>query len=213
MRELSAEQRVWLTKAQEIGFIGPKPVESVYEHALGFAACIGELLRTGLLPSSFFAADLGSGAGIPGRFWASWFPDSKFLLVDSMRKRYRFLEEMVVYLRLQDRVAVYGGRSEECAELKEYNWAFDLVTARGFASPSATAENASGFLRQDGILLVSEPPDVSVARWPEAGIGGLGFSSPTYRRFEFSYCWMVKNLKVRGRFPRGVGVPEKLPLF
>lgn len=213
MRELTAEQRVWLTRAQAIGFIGPKPVESVYEHALGFAACIDELLRTGLLPSSFFAADLGSGAGVPGLFLASWFPESRFLLVDSMRKRYRFLEEMVFYLRLQERVVVYSGRSEECAELTEYQLAFDLVTARGFASPSATAENASGFLRRDGILLVSEPPDASIARWPEVGISGLGFSSPTYRRFEFSYCWMVKNLKVRGKFPRGVGVPEKLPLF
>ncbi|TAN28527.1 MAG: hypothetical protein EPN30_03155, partial [Actinomycetota bacterium] len=72
MRDLSFEQRSWLLRAQEIGFIGPKPIESVYEHALGFADCIDELLRTGALPSSFFAADLGSGAGVPGLFLASW---------------------------------------------------------------------------------------------------------------------------------------------
>ena len=200
-------------QAQERGFIGPKPIELAFQHSLGFAACIDELLRTGALPSSFFVADLGSGAGIPGLLLAGWFPESKFLLVDSMRKRYLFLEEMVRYFELEDRVSVYGGRSEECAQSPAYMLSFDLVTARGFASPSATAENASGLLHKDGILLVSEPPDSLENRWPEDGLRMLGFSSPIYRRFEFSYCWMVKSWKPRGKFPRGVGIPEKKPLF
>lgn len=158
-------------------------------------------------------ADLGSGAGIPGLLLSGWFPESRFLLVDSMRKRYLFLEEMVSYLGLEDRVSVYGGRSEECAQFAAYRLSFDLVTARGFASPSATAENASGLLHGNGILLVSEPPESLEGRWPEDGLRILGFSPPVYRRFEFSYCWMVKRRKARGKFPRGVGIPEKSPLF
>jgi hypothetical protein len=130
-----------------------------------------------------------------------------------MRKRYLFLEEMVSYFGLGDRVSVYGGRSEECAQSPAYMRSFDLVTARGFASPAATAENASGLLHKDGILLVSEPPDSLESRWPEDGLRILGFSPPVYRRFEFSYCWMVKGRKARGKFPRGVGIPEKTPLF
>ena len=213
MRELSFEQRSWLLRAQKIGFIGPKPVESVYEHALGFADSIDEIMRTGLLPSSFFSADLGSGAGVPGLFLSSWFPDSKFLLIDSMMKRSLFLEEMVSFLGLERRVAIFGGRSEECANLPGYGLSFDLVTARGFASPAATAENASGLLKVGGVLLVSEPPDSRDGRWPEDGLNLLGFSPPTFARFKFSYCWMIKNRRVRGKFPRDVGIPEKNPLF
>lgn len=213
MRDLSFEQRSWLLRAQEIGFIGPKPIESVYEHALGFADCIDELLRTGALPSSFFAADLGSGAGVPGLFLASWFPDSHFLLIDSMIKRYLFLREMVSFLGLEERATVFGGRSEDCANLPMYRSSADLVTARGFASPAATAENASGLLKIGGVLLVSEPPDSTGGRWPEAGLDLLGFSLPTFARFEFSYCWMIKDRRVSGKFPREVGIPEKHPLF
>ncbi|NNN19554.1 MAG: hypothetical protein HKL84_06840 [Acidimicrobiaceae bacterium] len=213
MRGLSFEQRKWLLRAQEIGFIGPKPVESVYEHALGFAECIDELLRTGQLPSSFIAADLGSGAGVPGLLLAEWFPDSSFLLIDSMRKRYLFLEDMTSYLGLGSRVQVFPGRSEECAHLPEFRLGFDLVTARGFALPSATAENASGLLSDKGILLVSEPPNTSSRRWSVEGLDRFGFSPPTFVRFKFSYCWMVKDHSERGKFPRGTGIPEKFPLF
>ncbi len=126
-----------------------------------------------------------------------------------------FLEEMVKEFDVAERVTVFCGRSEDCANSPAYRLSFDLVTARGFASPAATAENASGLLRQSGVLLVSEPPmtDTEVLRWPERGISVLGFSPPVYRRFEFSYCWMVKSCKARGKFPRGVGIPEKSPLF
>lgn len=213
MRDFTADQREWLLRAQEIGFIGPKPVETVYRHALGFAQCIDELLRVGLLPPSFYCADLGSGAGIPGLFLSMWFSDSRFVLVDSMRKRYLFLEGMIGEFQLGDRVSVYEGRSEECARSPQYREAFDLVTARGFASPAATAENGCGLLHRNGVLLVSEPPGSSGSRWPKAKIRRLGFSSAVCKGFEFSYCWMLKDLEVRGKFPREVGIPEKFPLF
>lgn len=211
MRELTADQELWLRHAQQIGFIGPKPIENVYQHALGFAQVIDELLRVDLLPPSFCSADLGSGAGVPGIFLAHWFPDSRFVLVDSMVKRYKFLAEMVVELKLQDRVSVYGGRSEEFSIGNASS--FDLVTARGFASPSATAENASGILRKGGILLVSEPPESTGDRWPADGLASFGFSPIELFKVDFSFCWMIKDSIVRGKYPRQVGIPEKDPLF
>lgn len=213
MRELTSDLRAWLLRAQEIGFIGPKPVELVYEHSLGFADVVDQLLRTGLLPSSFRAIDLGSGAGVPGIFLALWFPDSQFTLVDSMKKRYRFLEEITSSLGLSTRVTIFGGRSEEAALSVGMREEFDLVTARGFANPSATAENASGFLKRNGILLVSEPPIRSPDRWSESALQSLGFGVMNLEQLEFSYRWMRKNLSPRGIFPREVGIPEKFPLF
>lgn len=211
MRELTGFQREWLEGAQAIGFLGPKPVEMVHEHALGFASVVDGLMRAGVIPPSFASADLGSGAGIPGLFLALWFPDSKFVLVDSMRKRHTFLLEMVSLFGLSRRVEVYGGRSEDFA--MEQPEAFDLVTARSFAVPSATAENASGLLKEQGVLVVSEPPNSSGERWDDEGLRILGFSPPTLVKNNFSFCWMAKTERIHGRFPRGVGIPEKDPLF
>ena len=175
--------------------------------------CIDEILRTGLIPSSFRVADLGSGAGIPGIFLSIWFCDATFVLIDSMKKRAKFLEETVASFGLENRVAVFEGRSEECAGQVGYRQSFDLVTARGFAMPAATAENASGLLHRMGILLVSEPPEPDASRWPRKGLGILGFDPPISQRFEVSFCWMVKSHAARGKFPRGIGIPEKAPLF
>lgn len=211
VRELTSELREWLLEAQRIGFIGPKPVEMVYQHALGFAESIDIIMEAGAIPPSFVAADLGSGAGVPGLFLATWYPSSKFLLIDSMRKRYEFLCRMVREFQIEDRVEVFGDRSEICA--RERGSVFDIVTARGFAIPSATAENASGLLKADGVLLVSEPPGSDLSRWPVEGVNKFGFSCPKLIELEFSFCWMVYGGKRSGRFPREVGIPEKSPLF
>lgn len=211
VRPLTSELRDWLLEAQSIGFIGPKPIDTVYQHALGFAESIDIIMKAGAIPSSFIAADLGSGAGVPGLFLASWYPSSEFLLIDSMKKRFEFLRRMIVELRLDDRVEVFGDRSEICA--RERGSVFDIVTARGFAIPSATAENASGLLKSNGVLLVSEPPGSDLSRWPINGVKKFGFSSTELIDLEFSFCWMVKSGKASGKFPRGVGFPEKLPLF
>lgn len=211
VRPLTSELRGWLQEAQRIGFIGPKPVETVYQHALGFADSIDIILKAGAIPPSFIAADLGSGAGVPGIFLATWYQDCSFVLIDSMRKRFEFLRRMVNELGIDDRVEVFGDRSEVCAE-QRYGQ-FDLITARGFAIPSATAENASGLLKADGVLLVSEPPGSDLSRWPEDGVRKFGFSPPKLIELEFSFCWMVRSGKTSGRFPRGVGIPEKSPFF
>lgn len=211
MRILTAKLQEWLLEAQRIGFIGPKPVETVYHHAVGFAESIDQILKAELIPPSFFAADLGSGAGVPGIFLAHWYPEARFVLVDSMQKRSLFLQRVVIQLELQDRVEVYCGRSETFAEANRGE--FDLVTARGFATPSVTAENASGLLRMGGVLLVSEPPGSDLSRWSINGLAKMGFSKPELVKSEFSYSWMVRDSKSSAKFPRGVGIPEKSPIF
>jgi 16S rRNA (guanine527-N7)-methyltransferase len=211
VRILTAELQEWLLEAQKTGFIGPKPVETVYNHAVGFAESIDLILKAELIPPSFFVADLGSGAGVPGIFLAHWFPEARFVLIDSMMKRGLFLHRMVSQLGLDDRVEVYCGRSETFAEANRGK--FDLVTARGFATPSVAAENASGLLRVGGVLLVSEPPGSDLSRWSRDGLAKLGFSPPELVKSEFSYSWMIRDRKSSAKFPRGVGIPEKSPIF
>ena len=53
---------------------------------------------------------------------------------------------------------------------------FDLVTARSFGRPAVTAECAAPFLRREGLLVVSEPPDSPEIEGPLARSRSCPFS-------------------------------------
>jgi len=71
---------------------------------------------------------------------------------------------------LGERVRVIRSRAEVAGHDPALRFQFDLVTARGFGPPAVTAECAAGFLRVDGRLVVSEPPEDRVSRWPSDGL-------------------------------------------
>ena len=74
--------------------------------------------------------DLGSGGGIPGIPLACLFPEKRFLLVESVRKRAAFLSEAVERLGLEN-VSVRAERGEEVLK----NTPADVLVARAVGSP------------------------------------------------------------------------------
>jgi 16S rRNA (guanine527-N7)-methyltransferase len=92
------------------------------------------------------AADLGTGAGLPGIPLAIALPHVRTSLVDARRNRAAFLEFAVADLGLPN-VEVVAGRVEDLPR------AFDICLARGFARPAATWEAADRALREGGRLL------------------------------------------------------------
>lgn len=73
--------------------------------------------------------DVGTGPGLPGIVLAIFFPEIKFVLLDSLGKRIRFLKETINQLKLNN-VEIIQSRVEE------YNpdVLFDAVISRAFAS-------------------------------------------------------------------------------
>ncbi len=93
---------------------------------------------------------------------------------------------------------------------------FELTSARSFGSPAVTAECAAPLLLTSGLLIVSEPPgDTREARWPPAGLMGLGLVPRETTRFDGRFTFQVieKVEPTPDRFPRRVGIPAKRPLF
>ena len=154
-----------LERARAAGFLGPGPVEDHVDHARSFLEALPVDARA--------LVDLGSGGGVPALPVLVERPALRAVLVEAMRKRAVFLRWAVEQLQLTDRVVVRCERAEVTAHLPEWRGSADVVTARGFAAPPITAECAVGFLRPDGVLLVSEPPDGG-ERWPDAGLARLG---------------------------------------
>jgi len=158
------------------------------------------------------ALDLGSGVGLPGFPLALAWPGSRWFLLDGSIRRAEFLSESVTALGLAERVTVVAERAESAGR-GELRSTVDAVFARSFAGPAVTAECASPFLRQHGLLVVAEPPGGRPDRWDVPGLGGLGMQLGPRLVEPTAVQLIVQVTLCPERFPRRVGVPSKRPLF
>jgi 16S rRNA (guanine527-N7)-methyltransferase len=136
------------------------------------------------------------------------------VLLDAGRRRGEHLQEACAELGLTDRVTVVVARAEAAGRDPRWRASFDLVVARGFGSPAATAECAVGFLRLGGRLAVSEPPGGDPDRWDPTGLAQLGLVGPEILRGDgATAATFVLPGEADERWPRRTGVPAHRPLW
>lgn len=92
--------------------------------------------------------DIGTGAGLPGIPLAICLPEIHFTLLDSNAKKTRFVQQVVLELRLKN-VQVLHSRVENYHPEKAY----DAVLTRAFASLSDIVKLTSHLLAKKGVLL------------------------------------------------------------
>ena len=189
--------------------MGPVEISTQIEHASGFSRVWDEVATAP--PSEFL--DLGSGGGLPGLvLFERWGCPATF--VDSMVKRTSFLEEVLHWEGAPSTGEVINGRAEVLARSPDLEARYPLVTARSFGPPSVTAECAVRFLRLDGVLIVSEPPDdEDVSRWDGTGLAKLGMRSEGRVRQGAAFQILRKVAATPRAYPRDTGIPGKNPLF
>ena len=100
-----------------------EPREAAIKHVLD------SVLPWPLLAPFHVIADIGSGPGFPGIPLALVFPEKRVLLIESIGKKARFLEEIVRQLELSN-VEVHNARAEEVLR----NSPADVIVARAVAS-------------------------------------------------------------------------------
>ena len=154
-----------LANIQQRGAIGDVSLVEAVAHAEQFV--------TALPPTAQRLADLGSGGGLPGLVIAVRRPKLAITLVERRRSRADLLHRAVRALRL-DHVEVFSGDVRELADAKPHS--FDVVTARSFAAPYVAARWAGNLLVAGGLLVVSEPPQPTADRWPEAMLAAAGLT-------------------------------------
>ena len=94
--------------------------------------------------------DVGTGAGFPGLVLAIYYPDKKFLLVDSVRKKIEFINEVIKELNLQN-VTTSFERAEELIKDRREN--FDVALCRGVANLRIILEYMIRFIKVNGRFL------------------------------------------------------------
>ena len=159
--------------------------------------------------------DVGTGAGFPGLVLAIFYPEKNFLLVDSVRKKIEFINEVIEKLGLEN-VKTSFERAEEL--IKDKRETFDVALCRGVANLRIILEYMIPFIKINGRFL---PQKLNLNEVEESGnaLKLLGSTIEEIHKFNLPKCGderiileIVKNKKTHEKYPRKIGIPAKKPL-
>ncbi|WP_314621184.1 16S rRNA (guanine(527)-N(7))-methyltransferase RsmG [uncultured Selenomonas sp.] len=164
--------------------------------------------------------DVGTGAGFPGIPLKIVRPDMDLLLLDSLKKRVRFLETVVETLGFKGAACLHG-RAEEAAREKGLRERFDVAVSRAVARLPVLAEYLLPFVRVGGRAIAlkglhSEEEAKEARRAAEILGGALIETIPVSlpglsdRR---AVLVMKKERATPKIYPRKAGTPAKEPLL
>ncbi len=163
--------------------------------------------------------DVGTGAGFPGIPIKILKPEMEIVLLDSLNKRVKFLEEVINKLELKNIVAVHG-RAEDFGKNINYREKFDVVTSRAVANLPTLLEYLAPFVKVNKKCICMKGQDVEEElKKAKKAIDLFGLKVQEMDTFLLPRTDMKRNLivldKVKSldkRFPRKAGMPAKEPI-
>ena len=159
--------------------------------------------------------DVGTGAGFPGLVLAIFYPEKQFLLVDSVRKKIEFINEVIEKLQLTN-VKTSFERAEEL--IKDKREQFDVALCRGVANLRIILEYMIPFIKVNGRFLPQKlnlnevEESKNALKELKAEIRKIHKFNLPERKDERIILEIVKKEKTDKKYPRKTGIPSKKPL-
>ena len=189
------------------------PTEIVTRHFLDCAALAPYMPQDGRV------LDVGTGAGFPGIPLKIAFPEVEVVLLDSLNKRVKFLNEVIGQLGLSKITAVHG-RAEDFARQKDYREQFDLVVSRAVANLSSLSEYCLPYVKVGGRFVSYKSgklnEELAAAQKAIHVLGGEA-KEPVYFQLtgtedERSFVCIEKGKATPKKYPRKAGTPANEPI-
>lgn len=191
--------------------------EIIYKHFLDSLLC----LKINLSWAGKKIIDIGTGAGFPGiPLKIALEEDNNFTLLDSLKKRIVFLEEVLYKLGLEN-ISCIHGRAEDFARDEQYRENYDIALARAVAKLPILMELCTPFLKKGGIFIAMKGPEgleeleQSVYAQEELGLSLLSqkefyLKDEEHKRIIFAFR---KERETSSKYPRRAGIVQKRPLI
>ena len=159
--------------------------------------------------------DVGTGAGFPGLVLGIFYPEKEFLLVDSVKKKIDFINEVVESLKLKN-VKTSSERAENL--IKNKRESFDVALCRGVADIRIILEYMIPFIKVKGRFL-PQKLNLNEVDGAENALKTLKSQIKEIYKFKLPESGdervileIVKNRRTDIKYPRKAGIPSKRPL-
>lgn len=163
--------------------------------------------------------DVGTGAGFPGIPLKIVYPHLRITLLDSLNKRIKFLNEVILSLNLEEIKTIHG-RAEDYAKQLEYRESYDLCVSRAVANLSSLTEYCLPYVRKGGLFVPyksgTAAQEVKDAKKAIRVMGGdikeIIHFQLLDTDMERSLVIIEKKKNTPGQYPRKAGLPVKEPI-
>lgn len=163
--------------------------------------------------------DVGTGAGFPGIPLTILFPDTKFVLMDSLQKRLKFIDSVVDACDMKN-VSTIHGRAEDLGHDVNYREKFDICVSRAVAALPVLLELCSPFVKVNG-LFVSYKSELLKEELQQSEKALSILRCELMKQYDYTipdsdfyrvYAVFKKNGALQKKYPRQAGKPKKNPL-
>ena len=189
--------------------------EIIIKHFLDSLSCI----QTKYLKNTGKMIDIGTGAGFPGIPLKIILPDIKLTLLDSLKKRIGFLEEVCAELDLGG-IEFIHGRAEDFGQNKNYREKYKYVVSRAVAALNVLTEYCLPFAQVGGHFICQKGPKlIEEIKDAQKAIKILGGKVVEQIKIELPFSdrdhhiLVIEKIKQTPiKYPRKAGKPSKNPI-
>jgi 16S rRNA (guanine527-N7)-methyltransferase len=209
-QKLLAYANLILETNRKYNLTGIKSIDGIVQNLI--IGSIEPVIRLNV-PRGTLYADIGSGAGIPGIPVGIIHRHLRGILIESNRKKSKFIISALQELQL-DNLSVYCGRIEEYVGDGEREY-FDVVFSRALGDPYYVLEMGAPLLKRNGILYIYSHLNLNTlpSHTRDHGIRlGLSIASDEERAmsgFDENGLLFVKKGDTATSYPRKISIIKR----